>query len=107
MKSSTTRMGMAGALLAAVVVLVVAEGSRSAPEPALSRFADVLRVGDSVEIKDADSSYLIVQAADNIAVGYTVKKIGVDFIYFESFDGTSSLVIPVYSIKAIAKQLTL
>lgn len=97
-------MNMKRIILALAVVLALALtpllGSAQ-DKPHRGMFA-ALKVGQSVNLKEADGRYVIMVMKD-LAIGHKIVEIGADYVVLIDAAGVTETTIPVYSIKAIVK----
>jgi hypothetical protein len=62
-----------------------------------------LKVGQPVNLKDHGAAYSISFMDDELPLTHTVIEVGGDYVVVRDIAGVTDTVVPVYSLKGIAK----
>ena len=87
-----------------VVAVATALGAQNAKKP--QGVFSMLKVGQSVNLKDHGSAYSLSFIEPEVPLGHTVVEVGEDYVVVRDIAGVKDVVVPVYSVKAIEKVRT-
>lgn len=90
-------------LLASFIVLGTITLSSQSPERPRQGFLSVLKVGQSVNVKEVAERFEVTFDDALTDLGHKITEIGPDFVTIEDLGGLIETRIPVYSIKAIVR----
>src|SRR5690606_1412240 len=88
----------------AIIALAATIGADEPQKP--SGVFSMLKVGQSVSLKDEGSAYTISFLDPEVPQSHKIAEIGDDFIVVEDLAGVTETAIPVYAVKSIVRVKT-
>lgn len=93
-----------------VLVFILALGAITpGQQPAQQRrdFLSALKVGQSVNLKEASGRFVLSTIDDGPPLSHTVLEVGSDFVLLEDMVGVSEIRVPLYAITSFSRLKTL